>query len=116
MNNQGADQTADVQAGLRLCCAQTPKTGFLVSRPLSWPAVICLLNWCILVGGAMDQKLPLSLHPYFDYLYQKKVMMYIKSKGIKRRTKWKENLCPYAFLCCKGPKLKLMLNIKHKEN
>ena len=31
MNNKGADQTA--RAGLRLCCLQTPKTGFLASRP-----------------------------------------------------------------------------------
>ena len=29
INNKGADQTA----GLCLCCSQTPKTGFLASRP-----------------------------------------------------------------------------------
>ena len=38
MNSKGADQTAwmrrYVQAGLRLCCSLTPKTGFLASRPI----------------------------------------------------------------------------------
>ena len=28
INNKGADQTADAQAGLRLCCLQTPKDRF----------------------------------------------------------------------------------------
>ena len=35
-NNKGADQSTDAQAGLRLCCSQTQKTGFLASRPIQW--------------------------------------------------------------------------------
>ena len=35
VNNKGTDQSAaDVQAGLRLCCTQTPKTSFLAPRPI----------------------------------------------------------------------------------
>ena len=33
--NKGADQTAYVHA-LRLCCSQTRKTGFLMSRPIKY--------------------------------------------------------------------------------
>ena len=31
-NNKGADQSTE--AGLHLCCSQTPKNGFLTSRPI----------------------------------------------------------------------------------
>ena len=33
-NNKGVDQTADAQAGLRLCCSHAKSSGFLMLRPI----------------------------------------------------------------------------------
>ena len=34
MNNKGADETADAQAGLCLCCPHTTKSGLLTTRSI----------------------------------------------------------------------------------
>ena len=38
------------QAGLRLCCSQTPKTGFLTSSPI-WHIVLAVVFYALLISG-----------------------------------------------------------------
>ena len=45
LNNKGADQCADVQADLHLCCSQTPKDRYSSFEARMIPIVSLHLNW-----------------------------------------------------------------------